>query len=111
MEITLEQMAVYTFRELSPMAKRYVSVEKVAWVIKHRFDYVSQLTYKQKCMVTTARIIEVVQRRLERSNFYIAKSLINLIIEAEEACYAQLLWEIEEESALQDEAAQWGIAA
>ncbi len=91
MEITLEQMAVFTFRELSDMAQRYLSVEKGAWIIRHRFDYVSGLTYKQKCLVSQARIVEVVQRRLERSGFYVAKSLIRLVLQAEEYCYAEFL--------------------
>ena len=111
MEITLEQMAVYTFRELSPVSKRYLSVEKVAWVIRHRFDYVSRLTYKQKCTVSAARVTEVVQRRLARSNYYVAKSLIRLVLKAEEACYTRLLLMEQEAFSLEDEDTQWGIAA
>ena len=103
MDLTLEHIAFYTFRQLSATTKRYISVERVAWVLRHKFDYLSGLTYKQKCTVSLTRIVEVVQRRLANSGMYVSKALIRLILQAEELCYAQLFieetqYEVEEEA-------------
>lgn len=108
MDLTLEHIAFYTFRQLSSPTKRYISVARVAWILRHKFDYLSGLTYKQKCTVSLTRIVEVVQRRLYKSGMYVSKALIRLILQAEEKCYAMFFIE---ETAYTAEEDYWAQAA
>jgi hypothetical protein len=110
MELNLEHIAFLTFRELSAATRQHITVARVAWVLRHRFDYLAGLTYKQKCQVGTARIVEVVQRRLLRGDMHVSRALIRLVLQAEEACYAAMM---QEEAALlaEENDAFWGQAA
>lgn len=87
--LQLETLSVYTFRSLSDTTKKYISIERVMWMLWHKLQYLSSLTYQQKCKVDTARVVEVVQKRMQKQGMYVAKSLIRLIFKAEEECYMQ----------------------
>ncbi|MGB0521604.1 MAG: hypothetical protein ACPGJS_01530 [Flammeovirgaceae bacterium] len=91
-------LAVNTFRNLSVPTRKHISVERISILLQHKYNYFSGLTYTQKCKVTTDRIVEVVQKRLQRAGIYLTKSLIRLVLQAEEQFYVNQFAEIEDEN-------------
>ena len=93
-----DDLAINTFRNLSEPTRKHISVERIAALLQHKYNYFSGLTYTQKFKVTTDRIVEVVQKRLQRTGIYLTKSLIRLVLQAEECFYVNQFAQLEEEN-------------
>lgn len=93
-----DDLAINTYRELTVPTRKHITVERIAALLQHKYNYFTGLTYKQKCKVTTDRIVEVVQKRLQRTGIYLTKSLIRLVLQAEEQFYISQFVENEDEN-------------
>ena len=92
------ELIIGTFRNLSGATRKYVTSERVGMILQHKRNYLMGLTYAQKCKVTADRVVSVVQRRLQKNRIYLVKSVIRLVLQAEEQFYVNQFNLMEEEN-------------
>ena len=83
----MQPVAIGAFRKLSNQTRKHITSERIAILLHHKNNYLTNLTYAQKCKVSDDRVIEVVQKRLQRNGIYLTKVIIKAVLQAEEKYY------------------------
>jgi hypothetical protein len=88
---SLDELALYTFRQLSPATRQKVSIKETTRILSEKMHYYQALTYSQKCQTDFEKVVLVVQNRLKRKRKKVLRQVVRRVLKAEEKYYMQLM--------------------